>query len=444
MSRGGTRATVRSLAKELFIEADELLIALWEAGYGDVLDPDSELPARQLDEIRSKIGQPTLRQQTRIDYWVDTLNITRQELVEELDRLGFKVSAHAKSLPKDSLRKLQRRYLDPATPTPLSSQPLLEFTEVPIEQDAMGRPVEKDAALLGRPPPLNWEQIGHSGEIRPDRPPPLKWEQIGHLGEIRHLAVDDVLAIHQALVHDFARTNDPISPPGVRDDNLLASALSRPKTSLGGELKYKTIELAGGALLHSLALNHAFHNGNKRTALVSLLAFLDKNSFFPTCSEEELFKITLRLATHSLVPSHYDSVSDREVRELARWIRASTRRVDRAEHPMPWHRLLRILRSHNCESDVNTGVGARINLTRTVEKRRGLLGLRKETVVYTVQVHYGGKGSEVEKNTVHHVRQRLHLLEDDGYDSAVFYEDAMEPDYFIQSYRTVLRRLARV
>ena len=43
----------------------------------------------------------------------------------------------------------------------------------------------------------------------------------------------------------------------------------RPQTGLGTIDKYPTIEQKAAALLHSLIKNHAFHNGNKRTALVA-------------------------------------------------------------------------------------------------------------------------------------------------------------------------------
>lgn len=95
--------------------------------------------------------------------------------------------------------------------------------------------------------------------------------------------------------------------------------MSRPATSLGGQYKYSTIQSAGAALLHSLVQNHAFHNGNKRTALVALLVFLDRNNFVLDSNEDELFKWMLMVASHQLLPSGfaYDQMADRETSEIA-------------------------------------------------------------------------------------------------------------------------------
>ena len=65
-------------------------------------------------------------------------------------------------------------------------------------------------------------------------------------------------------------------------------------------------------------------------------------------------------------------------------------------------------------------------------------------VVLSTQVHYGGQGVEVGKDVLHYIRRELHLDEANGVDSAVFYEAMAEPDEIIQTYRTILRKLARL
>ena len=93
---------------------------------------------------------------------------------------------------------------------------------------------------------------------------------------LNYLTTEDVVEIHAGLTLMF-KDDDPIEPPGVRDENLLGSAISRPATGFAGQEKYRTIEQKAGALLHSLAKNHAFHNGNKRTAFMSMLVFMERN-----------------------------------------------------------------------------------------------------------------------------------------------------------------------
>lgn len=197
--------------------------------------------------------------------------------------------------------------------------------------------------------------------------------------------------------------------------------------------------MAGAALLHSLVLNHAFYNGNKRTGIVCLLVFLDKNLFMPTCSESELFKLTLNVAQHGLVPLHWDNLADREVLKIAEWINKNSRKIQKGDRPLDWLKLKRILKSFDCKF-THANVGNRIDISRKVKRSR--FG-RKHSDELNASVGFRNDGTEAGINTVHYVRSKLELDEDHGVDSKVFYEAEDEPDDFIQRYRTLLRKLAQ-
>jgi death on curing protein len=81
------------------------------------------------------------------------------------------------------------------------------------------------------------------------------------------LAVHDIEAIHNILVEWFANTEDPVSPPGVRDRPLLESAAARPDHTVGQKPAYTDEFERAAALFHSLINNHPFHNGNKRACV---------------------------------------------------------------------------------------------------------------------------------------------------------------------------------
>ncbi|WP_163576328.1 type II toxin-antitoxin system death-on-curing family toxin [Halomonas faecis] len=104
-----------------------------------------------------------------------------------------------------------------------------------------------------------------------------------------YLSYDEVLEIHHELVDFFQNDGDPIEPAGPRDVALLESACERPKTGLGGTDKYGTVDEKAAALFHSLVANHPFHNGNKRTALVSTVWFLDQNDRRVQAHDDEWF-----------------------------------------------------------------------------------------------------------------------------------------------------------
>ena len=50
----------------------------------------------------------------------------------------------------------------------------------------------------------------------------------------------------------------------IRDIDLLLAAEQRPQSSAFGQDAYQTIEEKSAALLHSVARNHPFKDGNKR------------------------------------------------------------------------------------------------------------------------------------------------------------------------------------
>lgn len=86
----------------------------------------------------------------------------------------------------------------------------------------------------------------------------------------------------------------------VRDLGLVQSALLRPETSLFGEPAYPSIDLKGAALMESLAKNHPFFDGNKRSAWFGLNYFLEINGWELVADEDAAFDYILGVATSAL------------------------------------------------------------------------------------------------------------------------------------------------
>lgn len=133
---------------------------------------------------------------------------------------------------------------------------------------------------------------------------------------------ETILRIHYELVEIFKEDNDPIFPSGPKDENLVYSAASRPHTGIGGFEKYETLETKTAALFHSLVQNHPFHNGNKRTALVSMLVCLEANGRRLEASDDDVFEHVVSVAGH-VAP--YIGQADNVVEEIANWIKTNTR-----------------------------------------------------------------------------------------------------------------------
>jgi death on curing protein len=84
--------------------------------------------------------------------------------------------------------------------------------------------------------------------------------------------------IRYLRAENVARINaDLAGPGGIRDVGLIESACMRPQATAFGDDAYPGIWEKAAALLQSLACNHAFTDGNKRTAWMAAAVFLEIN-----------------------------------------------------------------------------------------------------------------------------------------------------------------------
>ena len=86
----------------------------------------------------------------------------------------------------------------------------------------------------------------------------------------------------------------------VRDLGLLASAVARPATTLMGQDAYPTLELKAAALLHSIVCNLALFDGNKRLGWITCIVFIGFNGARVTMTEDEVFDLTMAVASGEL------------------------------------------------------------------------------------------------------------------------------------------------
>ncbi|MEO8998705.1 MAG: type II toxin-antitoxin system death-on-curing family toxin [Rhodanobacter sp.] len=92
---------------------------------------------------------------------------------------------------------------------------------------------------------------------------------------------------------------------GVRDDNLLDSALARPQQAhADGDPPSDLADLAA-SLTFGLARNHPFIDGNKRTAHVCYRVFLALNGADLDASDEDKYVTMIALAEGSLPEAEF-------------------------------------------------------------------------------------------------------------------------------------------
>jgi death-on-curing family protein len=404
------------------MDIDEALVTLWDNGFDSITGPDDILPSRDAKKARNILGVVTRRELKLARYWCELLAINRDELQQIIGEYGLVLTSQASVVPNGSVSQLmaeaRRRGIDPLTGK-ISKIP--EPSKLPIEVETT-ESREKTPKVIHKP--FHWEPTGHCRDS-------LKW-----------LTEKQVESIHFALVKDFSTSPDPIEPPGVRNRHLFASAIFRPQTSLDNVLKYPTVESSAAALLHSIIQDHPFHNGNKRTAIVSMLVVLDENGINSTCNEDELFKLVLQTAQHKIVDFQQPFLSDREVAYITEWICDRSRVLEKGERQIPWRRLKRILRGYECKMSYPS-VGNRINIDRKSERKSFLRKRRIETL--RTQVHYRDDGSEVGVDVIKKIREDLKLDELNGIDSHDFYDkEPAQAEDFIAHYRKILVRLSRL
>jgi death-on-curing protein len=109
-----------------------------------------------------------------------------------------------------------------------------------------------------------------------------------------HLTLEIVREIHAEAIAQFGGLN------GVRDENLLASAVLAPQSTFGGKSPFSDLIEIAGAYLFYLSGNHPFLDGNKRTAMMSAIVFLRLNGIEPAPDSEKWEQLVLGVAAGQL------------------------------------------------------------------------------------------------------------------------------------------------
>jgi len=111
---------------------------------------------------------------------------------------------------------------------------------------------------------------------------------------MKRLSTPHIVQLHSMLLSQTGGLE------GIRDENLLESAVNAPFQTFGGEYVYKTIEAKAARLGFSLIKNHPFVDGNKRIGILVMITFLELNGISLTYTDDELIALGLGLADGSI------------------------------------------------------------------------------------------------------------------------------------------------
>lgn len=107
---------------------------------------------------------------------------------------------------------------------------------------------------------------------------------------IRFLNTDDVLAVHQRMIFEYG------GGTGLRDRNLLESAVHMPQSQFGGQHLHDGLPGMAAAYLFHLCKNHPFVDGNKRVALATAVQFIYLNDHTLVAGKKAVEVLTLGVA----------------------------------------------------------------------------------------------------------------------------------------------------
>jgi death on curing protein len=109
----------------------------------------------------------------------------------------------------------------------------------------------------------------------------------------RYLTLSELIYINGTVLN---RPDIKAGTQEIRDIQLLDAAAARPAASAFGQDAYPTLREKAAALLHSVARNHPFTDGNKRTATVAIVFMCRLNGEQVVWSQEEALAMILRTA----------------------------------------------------------------------------------------------------------------------------------------------------
>lgn len=105
------------------------------------------------------------------------------------------------------------------------------------------------------------------------------------------ITLDNLLLLHSFSIRDFGGSQ------GIRDIDLLKSAVERPYATFDGQELYATPAAKAAAILESILKNHPFVDGNKRTGWLACIVILRLNNYTFTLTEEEAYLFVIKIAS---------------------------------------------------------------------------------------------------------------------------------------------------
>ncbi len=121
---------------------------------------------------------------------------------------------------------------------------------------------------------------------------------------MKTLSVEQIVAIHSLLIQETGGAD------GLRDLGRLESVVASQTQEVFGEAIYRGYPEKAAVIARSIIGDHPFVDGNKRSAMLCAITFLEINSITFTAKQGELEDFAVKVATDHL-----------EIKEIAQWFK---------------------------------------------------------------------------------------------------------------------------
>lgn len=252
---------------------------------------------------------------------------------------------------------------------------------------------------------------------------------------------DDILRAHYIIADYFIEEGEAVVY-GVKNYDLLSSATHRQVTNFGGIEKWETDFQKMATLLYGLVKNHAFHDGNKRTALLVLLLYMERCKLQLRVEQSKLETLLIRIAANRLDEytsfAKYINNDEPIINFIADLIKRYTRNQNKRYYTITFAEFNHKLNRFNVR--LCNPSGNYIDVHKIIEeKKMGLFTKQKDIKIK--QIGFPGWKKQVNIKALKEVLKAAQLTAEYGVDSDVFF-NGEEPIYaLIQEYRGPLSRL---
>lgn len=121
---------------------------------------------------------------------------------------------------------------------------------------------------------------------------------------------EDIIRLHEVVLRKTGGSD------GLRDAGALSMCAERPRAAFGGKDMYPAVFTKAAAALESIARNHVFVDGNKRTAFMTALYIIENNGYETFFSnkdiEETIIKIVIEKSSIEQIATWLEKNSEKK------------------------------------------------------------------------------------------------------------------------------------